>query len=377
MASKYSEPAHMEEEKTNDEIEDTKKEIAAETLPFLKLLSYADALDWTLMILATLGSIVHGFAQPVSYLLLGKALDAFGRNINDPDAMVTALNNSLTYATPDLQIFNQAKAAGKEVFQVIERKPLVSYETRGKVLEAVEGSIELREVHFAYPSRQEKLILKGFSLSIPAGKVVALVGSSGCGKSTVISLVSRFYDPAKGKIFIDNHDIKDLDLKFLRRNIRTVSQEPSLFAGTISDNMKVRNKDADDQQIQSAAVIANALSFISQLPNQIANPAEETASSRQSKDLEQPEDPKKLSRHLTEDPPKQEERTDRRKKHTSFRIWFGLKKKELVKTVMGSIAAALSGISKPIFRFFVITIGVAYYKKDAKQRVGWYSIAFS
>ncbi|KAK3042012.1 hypothetical protein RJ639_001714, partial [Escallonia herrerae] len=307
---------------------------------------------------------------------------------------------SLTYATPDLQIFNQAKAAGKEVFQVIERKPLVSYETKGKVLEAVEGNIELREVHFAYPSRQEKLILKGFSVSIPAGKVVALVGSSGCGKSTIISLVSRFYDPAKGKIFIDNHDIKDLDLKFLRRNIGAVSQEPSLFAGTIRDNMKVGNKDADDQQIQSAAVMANAHSFISQLPNQcnhtcfsdngnksliglsetlyrIANPAEETASSQQSKHLEQPEEPKKLSRHLIEDPPKQEERTDRRKKHTSFRIWFGLKKKELVKTVMGSIAAALSGISKPIFRFFVITIGVAYYKKDAKQRVGWYSIAFS
>ncbi|KAF5960275.1 hypothetical protein HYC85_001484 [Camellia sinensis] len=175
---------------------------------------------------------------------------------------------SLTYAAPDMQIFNQAKAAGKEVFQVIERKPLISYDSIGKTLEVVDGNIEIRDVYFAYPSRPEELILRGFTLSIPAGKVVAFVGSSGCGKSTVISLVARFYDPSKGEILVDNHNVKDLDLKFLRKNIGAVSQEPSLFAGTIKDNMKVGNKDADDRQIQSASEMANAHSFISQLPNQ-------------------------------------------------------------------------------------------------------------
>lgn len=97
-----------------------------------------------------------------------------------------------------MQIFNQAKAAGKEVFEVINRKSAISYEEKGKTLENIEGNIEIRDVHFAYPSRQEKIILQGFSLYIPAGKVVALVGSSGCGKSTIISLVPRFYDPEKG-----------------------------------------------------------------------------------------------------------------------------------------------------------------------------------
>lgn len=105
---------------------------------------------------------------------------------------------SLTYAAPDMQIFNQAKAAGEEVFQVIKRKPTTSYNAEGKTLELINGNIDLRNVYFAYPSRQEKAILQGFSLSIPAGKVVALVGSSGCGKSTIISLVTRFYDPEKG-----------------------------------------------------------------------------------------------------------------------------------------------------------------------------------
>lgn len=105
---------------------------------------------------------------------------------------------SLTYAAPDMQIFNQAKAAGYEVFQVIQRKPLISSESKGKMPGKIKGNMDLRDVYFYYPSRPEKTILQGLSLSIPAGKTVALVGGSGCGKSTVISLVNRFYDPTRG-----------------------------------------------------------------------------------------------------------------------------------------------------------------------------------
>lgn len=105
---------------------------------------------------------------------------------------------SLTYAAPDVQVFSQAKAAGYEVFQVIHRKPLISNESKGKMPSKIKGGINFRDVHFSYPSRPEKPILQGLSLSIPAGKTVALVGSSGCGKSTVISLVSRFYDTSRG-----------------------------------------------------------------------------------------------------------------------------------------------------------------------------------
>lgn len=111
---------------------------------------------------------------------------------------------ALTYAAPDLQIFNQAKAAGNEVFKVIQRMPVISYEVEGKTLERVEGNIEIQNVYFSYPSRPEKQILQGFWLSIPAGKTVALVGSSGCGKSTIISLVARFYDPSKGNLLCNS-----------------------------------------------------------------------------------------------------------------------------------------------------------------------------
>lgn len=97
-----------------------------------------------------------------------------------------------------MQIFNQAKAAGKEIFQMIERKPTISADLRGKTLDVINGNISVKDIHFAYPSRPEKMVLQGFSLSIPAGKVVAVVGSSGCGKSTIISLLMRFYDAKRG-----------------------------------------------------------------------------------------------------------------------------------------------------------------------------------
>lgn len=109
---------------------------------------------------------------------------------------------SLTYAAPDIQIFNQAKAAGREVFQMIDRKPTINADSGRMTFEVIDGEIKLQDVHFAYPSRQEKLVLQGFSLTIPAGKVAALVGSSGCGKSTIMSLLMRFYDPMRGWSYI-------------------------------------------------------------------------------------------------------------------------------------------------------------------------------
>ncbi|XP_062191062.1 ABC transporter B family member 19-like [Phragmites australis] len=185
-------------------------------------------------------------------------------------AVINVLSGAiyLSNAAPDLQAFSQAEAAGEEVFKVIKRNPAISYESNGKILEKVTGDIEIQEVHFTYPSRDDKLVLQGFSLAIQAGKVVALVGSSGCGKSTVISLVQRFYDPISGAILIDGQNIKDLDLKSLRRNIGSVSQEPSLFSGTVMDNLRIGKMDATDEEIIEAAKTANVHSFISKLPNQ-------------------------------------------------------------------------------------------------------------
>nr|GMD02391.1 ABC transporter B family member 19-like [Ipomoea batatas] len=635
------------------------KKCVAQTLPFHRLLSYADGLDWTLMALGTLGSIVHGLAQPVGYLLLGKALNAFGANIHDTDAMVHSLKKIVPYVwymafatfpagvleigcwmyasqrqvsrlrlefltavlRQDIGTFDTDLTSGKIILGISNHMSVIQ-DTIGEKLghflscfatffsgvfiafiscwevsllallvvpiimltgatytkkmnsisvikttylsEAtamVEQTISQIKTVFAFVGEKlavrsftecierqfkiskkealikgfgtgmfqaitfcswalivwvgavvvtakrasggdviaavmsilfgampEKLVLQGFSLSIPAGKVVALVGSSGCGKSTIISLAMRFYDPVKGEILLDNQNIKDLDLRFLRRNIGVVSQEPSLFSGNIMDNIRVGNMDADDQQIERAAIMANAHSFISQLPDQyltevgqrgfqlsggqkqriaiaraiLKNPpillldeatsALDTESEKLVQDaleaamegrtviliahrvstvvnadmivvvedgkvtetgkhhqliakstfynglftmqdisqetekrvghtaeeneaIEQKGSPQ--STFLEDSRRNEEEEEERKDLDIFFRIWYDLKRKDVIRTAIGSLAAAFSGISKPVFGFFIITIGVAYYDSDAKQKVGWYSLVFA
>ncbi|KAF8669995.1 hypothetical protein HU200_051180 [Digitaria exilis] len=485
-----------------------------ETFPFFGLLCYADTVDWLLMALGTLGSIIHGIAFPVGYLLLGKALDAFGTNIHDQEGMVHALYKvvpyvwymaaatlpagmveiscwiysserqlarmrlaflrsvlsqeigafdtdlttaaiitgvtnhmsviqdaigeklghfvasfstffagiiiafiscwevamlsflviplilvigatytkkmnvislarnaivseaisvveqvfavtknkatgggtiaaimsilfgaiSITYAAPDLQTFNQAKAAGKEVFKVIKRKPSISYDKGGAVLEKIHGEIKFRRVHFAYPSRQDKPILQG-------------------------------------DVFIDGHSIKKLDLKSLRRNIASVSQEPALFSGNIKDNLRIGKMDANDKEIIEAATTANVHSFISKLPNEYLtenvvtsdNVIEEQVSEAHVRQSSTKQGTKnKLERVES----KQHKKEIVREIHPFFRLWYGLHKEEILKILFGSSAAAISGISKPLFGYFIMTIGVAYYDPDAKRKVSKYSLIF-
>ncbi|CAN6230721.1 unnamed protein product [Urochloa humidicola] len=131
----------------------------------------------------------------------------------------------------------------------------------------VEGLIELRGVEFRYPSRPPDVtVFKGLDLLMKAGKSMALVGMSGSGKSTVLSLILRFYDPIVGRIFMDGKDIKKLKLKSLRKHIGLVQQEPALFATTIYDNILYGKDGATETEVIEAAKLANAHSFISSLP---------------------------------------------------------------------------------------------------------------
>ncbi|NXB33234.1 MDR1 protein, partial [Eulacestoma nigropectus] len=109
-------------------------------------------------------------------------------------------------------------------------------------------------------------ILKGLNLKVQTGKTIALVGASGCGKSTTVQLLQRFYDPDQGEITLDGRDIRTLNTKWLRENIGIVSQEPVLFATTIAENIRYGREDISDAQIEQAAKEANAFDFISRLP---------------------------------------------------------------------------------------------------------------
>lgn len=152
----------------------------------------------------------------------------------------------------------------RSVFAILDRKSEINPEDiEGlKIGRTLEGKIEIKNVSFSYPSRPDQMILLGLNLRIEPGKTMALVGQSGSGKSTVISLIERFYDPIKGSVLIDEVDIKNYNLRELRSQIALVSQEPTLFAGTIRENIVYGKEAATEAEIRKAAILANAEEFI-------------------------------------------------------------------------------------------------------------------
>ncbi|NXB19755.1 MDR1 protein, partial [Rhagologus leucostigma] len=175
---------------------------------------------------------------------------------------------SLGQAAPNLESVANARGAAYEVYKIINKKRLIDSSSKeGYKPDKLIGEIEFRNIHFSYPSRPDLKILKGLNLKVQTGKTIALVGASGCGKSTTVQLLQRFYDPDQGEITLDGRDIRTLNTKWLRENIGIVSQEPVLFATTIAENIRYGREDISDAEIEQAAKEANAFDFISRLPD--------------------------------------------------------------------------------------------------------------
>lgn len=178
---------------------------------------------------------------------------------------------------PSIRFIVKAVSAVKSLSRLIDRQPLIdSNDDSGEIIppEQVKGHIILKNVRFRYPSRPEALVLPDFSLDIPPGKAVALVGASGGGKSTIVGLLERFYTPLKGEIILDGVSIDKLNLRWLRRQIGYVQQEPTLFADTIYENVAYgligtpwENADEEDkrEKVIAACKNANAYDFIQTL----------------------------------------------------------------------------------------------------------------
>lgn len=133
--------------------------------------------------------------------------------------------------------------------------------------EDVTGDIEFQNVRFSYPSRPGVPILNGVSFHANRGQTIALVGSSGSGKSTCIQLLQRFYDPIDGLVMVDGQPVSDYNLRWLREHIGVVSQEPILFQATIRENILFGRDSATDAEVYEAAKMANAHDFIMTLPD--------------------------------------------------------------------------------------------------------------
>jgi len=213
-----------------------------------------------------------GLSQSLTYVIVGllqflgavyvKAADLEPSSVFTPFFVITyvlmAINQTLQF-TPDI---GKAIAAADTLLSYLKMKSDIDIEdSADKPEDPIMGEIEFRDVWFKYPNR-DAYILKGISFKIPAGKKVAFAGSSGCGKSTTLSLLLRLYDIEKGQILIDGKDIKEYNLRHLRKKIGIVAQEPVLFNGSISYNIKYTRPSATDEEVREAARTANALQFI-------------------------------------------------------------------------------------------------------------------
>ncbi|KAM7540234.1 hypothetical protein Aperf_G00000040605 [Anoplocephala perfoliata] len=170
-------------------------------------------------------------------------------------------------ALPEIEALSRAVTAGRKVYAIIDRVPSIDIEKHGRILENFKGEIEFKNINFSYPTRPDVPILKNFNLTIKAGQKVALVGWSGSGKSTAIHLIQRLYDVQAGDVLVDGVRIQDLDVSWLRSQIGTVSQEATLFTGTIADNIRMGNRKASMDEIIEAAELSGAAEFIRRIPD--------------------------------------------------------------------------------------------------------------
>jgi ABC-type multidrug transport system fused ATPase/permease subunit len=160
--------------------------------------------------------------------------------------------------------FQSAMAALEKIFGVLDTEPEIDDAPGAVALPRIEGRVELRDVTFAYDRTP---VLTDLSLIIPAGETVALVGTTGAGKSTLAKLVSRFYDPIEGQVLIDGHDLRAVTMGSLRDQLAIVPQEGHLFAGTVAENLAFGRPDATDDELRAAADAVGATGFIEALPD--------------------------------------------------------------------------------------------------------------
>ena len=222
-------------------------------------------LSWTITYASYALAFWYGIQLVLDSCHSGNNYDAATLNIVFFNALYAAYK--FGQAIPFLESLAVARAAAYSIYQIIDRVPSIdSSSTGGLRPTAVQGNIQFQDVHFNYPSRPDVPILRGVSFQVASGQTVAFVGSSGCGKSTCIQLLQRFYDLLDGRVRIDGLDIKDLNVRWLRDQIGVVGQEPVLFGTTIGQNIRYGYTDATNEDVVKAAKLANAHDFIDQLP---------------------------------------------------------------------------------------------------------------
>jgi ATP-binding cassette subfamily B (MDR/TAP) protein 1 len=169
---------------------------------------------------------------------------------------------------PSIGALAESQGAAYKIFEVLNRKPVIDARNPGKKLDNFRGKVEFRNIAFAYPTRKDTKLFTNLSLTVAAGETVAFSGASGCGKSSLIALAQRMYDPDQGTVLVDDVDLKEIDLMWWRDHVGIVAQEPNLFSGTIGDNVRVGKPDATIEELHDACRKANIHETIMSLPDQ-------------------------------------------------------------------------------------------------------------
>jgi ATP-binding cassette, subfamily B, bacterial len=170
-------------------------------------------------------------------------------------------------------LYQQGQAAITKLDQLLETHPTVEEAEDAVPLPPIEGAVTLKHVSFAYDPATP--VLHEVDLDIAAGETISLVGPTGAGKSTIAKLVTRFYDPTEGQVAIDGHDLRDVTIDSLRRQLGVVPQEPFLFAGTMHDNIAFAKPDATDDEVTEAIDRVGLTELIERLPEGVATPVHE------------------------------------------------------------------------------------------------------
>lgn len=215
---------------------------------------------------------VVGFLEAMSIMLLfllgGWQIaqgDLTGSELISFAAAVGLLIDPIQLLTNNYNEFKQGQASADRIFELFQIHPAVTDKPNAVVLPPVTGKVEYHNVYFAY--RSDQPVLQNLSLLALPGEAIALVGPSGAGKTTLVNLLPRFYNPQSGQVLVDGVDIQDVTLESLRRQIGIVPQETILFSGTIAQNIAFGQENFELEQVQAAAKIANAHQFISRFPD--------------------------------------------------------------------------------------------------------------
>jgi len=209
------------------------------------------------------GIMIGGFIYYSGFMVMSGKME-INNFFSFLTAMMLAYQPIRSLATINM-LFNQGAVGANRVFDVIDAQPSIGENNSGPDLNIKKCNIKFENINFSYPNTDEQAI-KNINISIEGGSTVALVGHSGAGKSTIINLLPRFYNPNEGKVYIDEQDISSVTLFSLRKNISMVSQDIILFDDTVHANIAYANMNASEDQIKKACDFAAATEFIDKLP---------------------------------------------------------------------------------------------------------------